>query len=244
MSNNEAKFLLDAYRPGGQDAGDAALAEALGQARADPALGRWFATEQAHAAAVAGKLREIAPPADLRDAVLAGCRATQRATPRSARFGALRWLGLAAGIVVLAGLTALFWPRPAANAAELTTFAFYDVQHGRHGGHGVPAEVLQAQLSEPATHLAAGLPVDFTHLRTSGCRTLRVAGRDVLEVCFTRNGAEFHCYIGRASDFGTAGGTTPVFAEKAGMSAAAWTQGAYRYVVVGAAGLKAVKRLL
>jgi len=42
MTNEEAKFLLSGYRPNGADAGDAALAEALAQARRDPALGAWW----------------------------------------------------------------------------------------------------------------------------------------------------------------------------------------------------------
>jgi hypothetical protein len=38
MDNREAKFVLSAYGPGGQDAGDARFAEALEQVRRDPML--------------------------------------------------------------------------------------------------------------------------------------------------------------------------------------------------------------
>ncbi|MDB6169002.1 MAG: hypothetical protein JWM88_1866, partial [Verrucomicrobia bacterium] len=77
MSNNEAKFTLGAYRPNGRDAGDAMFGEPLRQARTDPALGAWFERAQAHDAAMAAKLREIAPPAALREAILAGARASR-----------------------------------------------------------------------------------------------------------------------------------------------------------------------
>lgn len=247
MNNNEAKFVLDAYRPGGHDATDPAFAEALAQAKADPALAAWFAHEQAHAAGVAAKLRSIAPPPELRDAVLAGCRATERATPpaRARMWRPLPWMALAAAVVLLAAGTALFWPRAAAGADELTRFAFNDVRFGRHGGHGAPAAALVAELSAPTAHLMNGLPIDFVRLRHTGCRTLRVGGHDVLEVCFTRNGAEFHCYIAHAADFAPQPvGGPPELAQSADLSAAAWTRGAYRYVVVGAASLEAVRRLL
>ena len=59
MNNTEAKFILNAYRPNGRDAGDATFRAALDQAKSDPALGAWFAREQAHGIAVAAKLREI-----------------------------------------------------------------------------------------------------------------------------------------------------------------------------------------
>ena len=245
MSNDEGKFLLNAYRPNGRDAGDPAFASALAQAKADPSLGTWFAREQAHASVMSAKLRTIAPPAGLREAILAGGSATERVTARQRRWTPSVWFAIAASFVALASATLALWPKQDAQAAELTAFALNDVVHGKHGGHGEPAKALQANLSETDAHIASGMPVDFTALEKSGCRTLRVAGHDVLEVCFLRNGAEFHCYIGRAKDFPESGvddGMT--YIQRAGLAAAAWTKGAYRYVVVGDAGLDAVKRLL
>ncbi|HZL45889.1 MAG TPA: hypothetical protein VFC28_06650, partial [Opitutaceae bacterium] len=72
MNNEQARFLLRAYRPSGRDAGDPAFADALRQAQGDPALGTWFAGEQAFDAAVAAKMRALAPPAGLREAILTG----------------------------------------------------------------------------------------------------------------------------------------------------------------------------
>ena len=56
MNNTEAKFILNAYRPNGRDAGDPAMTAALAQAASDPALGAWFAREQTHGHAIAAKL--------------------------------------------------------------------------------------------------------------------------------------------------------------------------------------------
>jgi hypothetical protein len=246
MNNEEAKFLLNAYRPGGRDASEPAFGAALEQARNDPALGAWFAREQAHGLAMTAKLREIAPPAHLREAILAGARATKRPVPPSVRRNTTVWFAIAASVAILLAFGALRSLRhPTAAAGELTDFAFDDVVHGRHGGHGPAENALQTHLSAPTTRLSVDMPVNFAALESSGCRTLRVDGHDVLEVCFVRAGTEFHCYIARRDDFSR--GVTragPEFVERAGLAAAAWSDAGHRFVVVSNAGLDAVKRLL
>ncbi|MEO6875163.1 MAG: hypothetical protein ABI222_10115 [Opitutaceae bacterium] len=244
MSNNEAKFILGAYRANGRDADDATFGAALAQARSDPALGAWFARTRAHDAAMAAKLREIAPPVGLREAILAGARASR--APRKDRRFPTMWLALAASVAVLLAVTATFWPnRAAAEAAKFAAFAVTDTARGGHEGHGEAAGALQSMLANPATHLGAGLPMDFTALRTSGCRTLNFAGHDVLEVCFQREGAWFHCYIARAGDFpARAAGAPATFTSDPHFASASWSDAAYHFVVVSNAGVEAVKRLL
>ena len=93
MNNNEAKFILSAYRPGGRDAGDPGMATALAQAKSDPVLGAWFARERAHDAAVAWKLRAVVPPVGLRGrrrqwGAARGRAPAARAETRAARPGA------------------------------------------------------------------------------------------------------------------------------------------------------------
>jgi hypothetical protein len=248
MSNQEAKFILDAYRSNGRDAGDPAFASALEQAKNDPALAAWLAREQAHGAAMAAKLRAITPPPGLREAILAGGAATQRAAKgRPRRRGAmLQLMAIAAAIVVLAAVTALLWPRSSAGLDQLTAFAFDDVRHGVHGGHGAPTAALQTTLQNPAVRLSSALGVDFATLHNTGCRTLRVAGHDVLEICFVRNGAEFHCYIARVGDFARRDSLAdePSIEQAGALTAATWAKGAYRFVVVGSAGVEAVKGIL
>ena len=246
MSNNEAKFVLGAYRANGSDAEDTTFGAALAQARNDPALGAWFARAQAHDGAMAAKLREVAPPAGLREAILAGARAS-RAPVKERRFPTM-WFALAASVAVLLTATLALWPsRAAAGTAQLTAFAVDDTSHPeKHGSHGDAAGTLVTTLSQPSTRLSAGLPVDFAKLRTTGCRTLNFAGHDVLEVCFQRDGAWFHCYIVNNADFPSKVKDTPVmdFEQQAGYGSASWSDGVHRFVVVSNAGLDAVKRLL
>src|SRR6266487_2814662 len=77
MDNQEAKFILNAYRPGGQDASDPRFAGALEQARRDPILDRWFGESVAFDAAVSQKLRAVEAPADLRENILAGVKVSR-----------------------------------------------------------------------------------------------------------------------------------------------------------------------
>ena len=74
MTNEEAKFMLQGYRPNGSDADNQAFAEALAQAERDPQLRAWFEREQAFDAVVAEKLTELVPPAGLRGSILAGTK--------------------------------------------------------------------------------------------------------------------------------------------------------------------------
>jgi len=244
MNNNEAKFVLGAYRANGRDAGDPTFGAAVAQAKADPALGAWLARARAHDGAMAAKLNEIMPPAGLREAILAGARASR--APKVARRFPTMWFALAASVAVLLTATFALWPnRGAASTTQLTAFAREDTAHGTHGGHGEVEGSLQVMLSQPSNRLSAGVPVDFAALRATGCRTLNFAGHDVLEVCFQREGAWFHCYIVNAADFpAMAKDTAADFEQKAGFGSASWSDGVHRFVVVSNAGLDAVKRLL
>jgi hypothetical protein len=47
MNIEEAKLILSAYRPDGQDAGDPQFQEALELTKQNPDLARWFAEAQA-----------------------------------------------------------------------------------------------------------------------------------------------------------------------------------------------------
>ena len=104
MNNQQAKFILGAYRPDGRDATDAAFAEALAQTERDPELRQWLERQRAFDTAVVGRLRAVAPPVELKQAILAGVRASR---PRAAWWLAPRWLAAAAAMAVLAGVGAV-----------------------------------------------------------------------------------------------------------------------------------------
>ncbi|MBL9215060.1 MAG: hypothetical protein JNG83_06255 [Opitutaceae bacterium] len=246
MNNVEAKFILQAYRPNGADAGDATFGPALEQVRADPALREWLAHEQAFDAVLSAKLATVPVPAGLREAILAGARVTTPARPATGWWNQPAWLAAAACLAVLLAAGLAFWPRRAAAMETLAAQVAADAAHeAGHGGHGPGQNSLRAMLSDPSARLGGGLPVDFAALRDGGCRTLRLAGRDVLEVCFERNGVWYHCYIARRADFPQlAVSARPGFAERAGMSVASWADERHIYFIAGTAGRAAIERLL
>ena len=131
MKNEEAMFILNAYRPDGGDAGDATFCAALEQTRTDPVLGRWFAAQQAFDRAMCAKLGEVAPPAGLHEAILAGGKVSAASSvDQSARWRSPVWMALAASVaILLAGALAL-WPSRAAAATTLADFVLDDAGHG------------------------------------------------------------------------------------------------------------------
>lgn len=240
MDNQEAKFILRAYRPNGADAANSQFSEALEQSRRDPALGEWFEREQKLDRVVAEKLRAVAPPLGLRNTILTGARVS---SPSRSVWHQPTWMGLAAAAVIAVG-TALGWPRLQARveADKAAAWAMDDTLHGQHGGAGEAVAKLESFLGNSSTRLAgATLPVTPEQLRATGCRTIRFGGRDVAEICFVHAGTEYHLYVMTGAPRLPA---SPKILEQPGAAAAAWSDGHYGYILATAAGTSALKALL
>lgn len=254
MKNEEAKFILQAYRPNGADAADPGFGAALAQARQDPSLEKWFSAQQAFDRAVCTQLGSIAPPIGLREAILAGAKfdaasgaAGQVQTGRSAlRFGLPAWLGVAASLAILLAASLAVWPKSAEASPLLLDFALNDtLRMVHHGQHGREAAEFQSLLGSADRRLTAGVPLDFDQLRRLGCRVITFDDRPLLEVCFQRNGTWFHAYIARVSDFpNVAAKLRPTFRDEQNASAVAWADGEHIFVVASKAGREALQRLI
>lgn len=239
MNSTEAKFILQARRPDGADDAEPRFAEALDQARRDPALAAWLAREQAFDAAVTEKLRSTQPPAGLREAILAGAKASR---PPSF-WRRTRTLAMAASVAVALGLLAAAWPllRPAMTVDQLALGVMGEMSSDAHHREMPrPQGTLRARLADPSARLAAGLPMDFQQLKADGCRSLSVGGREVLEVCFQRGG-NFHIYVARREDF--QGEATPMFRESGTLASVAWADDRHAYVLVSNDGAAALRTL-
>ncbi len=81
MDKEQAKFILQSFRPDGADAADADFAEALQLAVEDRELGEWLADERATDAAFAAALCEVEIPEELRQHILAVMRGEKPADP-------------------------------------------------------------------------------------------------------------------------------------------------------------------
>ena len=102
ITNQSAKFVLNAYRPNGADAQDPVFRDALEQAARDPELAGWFKEQRSFDSLIAGKLAEFQPPAALYSTILAGI--ANRSPVR--RFAFRPLLALAA-VLVLSGMILL-----------------------------------------------------------------------------------------------------------------------------------------
>ncbi len=246
MNNDEAKFILRAYRPNGGDASDAMFGAALEQARQDPALARWLEGQQSFDRAVADKLRTIVPPADLRAAILAGAGVSQR-TARS-WWRQPRWLGLAASVLIIfaVGVTAVWTSRAQASDGDaLPVFATDYVAGGFFlKRHNANVDDLRAWLATQNAPLPKDLPEGFAQLRSLGCKTLDYRGKDVSLLCFGE-GKEYHLFVARRDDFPVMpASAVPQFLMRKGYSSAAWADDKNQYVVVTEDSLDALKKCL
>jgi len=196
MNPEQAKFILSSGRRDERHAADPLFAEALRAAERDPALAAWFERSCAHDREIAAKLATIEPPAGLREAILAGGRAS--ATRRKTRF--LR-ATLAAAAALAVGISVSRWSATA-NAAEPTDLAKFALADSSRGWVHSHADSVQNQferwLDEGGGRAGLPLPANLAQLQAlEGCRVIDVAGRDVFEICFQHEGRWLHLYATR-----------------------------------------------
>lgn len=234
MNNQEARFILGAYRPDGRDAGDPTFAEALVQAERDPELRAWLQRQRKLDTAVAGKLEEVAPPAGLREAILAGARVSQ---PRRRWWVNPVWLSAAATIALIAAVSITIGPSAGSPpVTDLTTFALTDIAdaHDEHVGFPPTLTGLQMRLSAAEAPLTTVFSeIDLNELRGRNCRSLLIAGREVFEICFLYDGTWYHLYAGRREDFGP-GPIDPrsMITSQGEFAATAWADSKHVYALV------------
>ncbi|HEX3626259.1 MAG TPA: hypothetical protein VH280_12615 [Verrucomicrobiae bacterium] len=126
MNSTQAKQILIIYRPGMTDADDPEIAEALSMVRNDPGLSHWFDQHCARQIALREKIRQIAPPAGLREQIISEYAARTKAALRREKI-------LAVGCVVaillsFAVLASVYLPRNHVAPPLPNTLANYQNQ--------------------------------------------------------------------------------------------------------------------
>ena len=245
MNNNEAKFILQAYRPGGEDASDPQFAEALQQVQRDPELANWFAQERSLDSAIIRKLKESPIPSHLKATILAGRKIIQ---PVHSWKRQAAW-AVAASLVLLLSLVAL-WTRTGREPGladyrgamarmlsskeytlDLTTADVRQIQQwlGTHNGHG--DFVLPAGLSGFPGH---------------GCLVLNWQGKRVSMICLrTQSNGIVHLFVIDRLDLrGAPPPGTRQFAAAGEWMTASWTQDDKTYLLTGRADRTALEKML
>src|SRR6266513_2684294 len=233
MDNREAKFILNAYRPGGQDADDPRFAEALEQARRDPVLERWFSESIAFDSTITKELCAIEVPVDLRESILAGVKVS-----RPLRSPLVRW-SIAAALISMAILGSLIWHNTrSAHLAGWQSQALdvvsslvrnessFDVQ-----SHN--ADELLAWLRANHAPTAQKLPHNLGKLESIGCKTFSWGGIPVSVICFMRPDGGLVHLVATAAPATTARASKmePRFVRRGEWTTATWREGDNVYMV-------------
>ena len=248
MDNEEAKFILRAYRRDGRDQRDPLFAEALEQARRDPALARWFEQEQRLDNAIANKMRSLVVPAGLKAAILAGGKASQ-----PARRTHWQLAPVAAIIFALCIIAGSLWG-PGRGGARINPLADYQTDM---------AAFLSGKfdLSFPSTDLTAVRgwfgenlnlkdydvpPAIAAQLPTMGCVVIDWHGKKAGLICFrTSDGKMVHLIVLRRADMPDAPNSrAPQYDERGEWQTATWSAGDKIYLVASQVDQAALKALL
>lgn len=240
MDNQEAKFILQSYRPSGQDSSDPTFAEALEQAKTDPTLRNWFKEQQAFDGAFAEHLNGLPVPTDLKKTILL----SNKITPirRRSKMGFL-WAAAAllAISVAIAGLLNLKQAPPhetgptfaefSKDTTGILTPAFLKLDRQDH-----KITALTSYLAEQNAPADIQLPPGLQGMPGLGCKVFTWKQQKVSLICFRQspNGA-VHLFVIENTDWsGEAPAEQPTFRQQGNWETASWQTHDKTYLLAGA----------
>ena len=238
MNNEEAKLILQAYRPGGRDAADPKFLEALAQAQRDPALHRWFTNEQSLDSRISAKLKRSGkPPAQLKSQLLA-----QRKIVRPATWWQKpAWPFAAAACLALVVTLAAVWLKPARETEfaqdrqEMADFAGNKLDRLDLASRDVKA--VRQWLDQKQSHGDFVLPAGLDGRPSLGCRLLDWKNRKVSLICFElENRQVAHLLVIDRAAFTDAPAESPAFDRVGDVATVSWSRGAKTYLVASKGG--------
>ncbi|HEV2452955.1 MAG TPA: hypothetical protein VGY98_01755 [Verrucomicrobiae bacterium] len=223
MNNQEAKLILQAYRPNGQDAADPFFAEALEQVRLDPELQKWLGEETVLNSRIQKRLETAIPiPAGLKSELLA-LRKTVSPTPWWLQPMKLAAIGLV--FAALGSLLLLIPQRTGQVASFRGTMARSSLQTQEHVvflSHDIASIQQWLQSKNMDSHF--DLPTLLQAGTPQGCRVVDWNGHQATMICFMVNGLHMDLFVmNRAGlpNFHETG--APQFASADGLMTAMWS---------------------
>jgi len=235
MNTQEAKFILQAYRPNGEDAADPQFTEALALAKLDPELAKWFAEQLAFDATASRALTEVKVPRHLRESILAGKRVIEPAL----WWKQPGWWAMAAAFVVVLGIAG-FWIKSNRDSARFASYqremiraAETTVNHAEFLANN--AASIQLWLSTNGVETNYVVPIGLRGVAGLGCRVVSWDGIKVSMICFPQQGTNHvDLFIAEKNDFnGSVPGAKPQFAAIGTNTIASWSQAGKVYLLFG-----------
>ncbi len=245
MNREEARFILHAYRPNGEDAHDPQFEEALALVRNDPELAHWFAREQALDAAIAGRIHSVSPPPDLTTQLLLA-RKVIRPKPWWRKPA---WIAAAASVALLISAASVLWLRRNGEtefASFRGTMIEASLDMRKHiDVMGLDAGELKQWLIENRGHPGFVLPPHLADKGIMGCKVLDWHGRRVTLLCLKFGGKHVDVFVINESDLPRVSlSAAPVFASERGMTTATWRREGKIYFLAGNIPESDLKQLL
>jgi hypothetical protein len=235
MNHDEAKLILQAYRPGGADAETPRFHEALAQARLDPELARWLANELDLDQRIGGKIRaSLVPPDSLKAALLA-----QRRIVRPPVWWRRPAWQLAAACLAALLVLGVYWSRSTGG------FPGYRSAMADFVGHRLDRlDLMSHDLAEVRRwlHQQGGqgellLPAGLERGTSLGCRLVDWQRHKVSLVCFDLgNDHVAHLLVIDRAALDDAPAESPVFRQIGDMATVGWSRGDKTYLVASQGG--------
>ena len=234
MNNHEAQFVLNAYRPNGQDAADPQFFDALAQARRDPTLQQWLTDSIAFDKAVTEKLRAVQAPNGLRETILAGGKVSRP----SGWMTPLHKLGIAAAILLFAIAGSVIYQTSKPRLAGWQTEALDVISSlvkgkSRFDFQSHDSAQVVAWLADNRAMSPTKIPDHLMGLQSLGCKTFSWNGNDVSVICFVSDGREVHLVMTKASAMvSRAREGEPQLVQRGKWATATWRSGEMVYMLV------------
>jgi hypothetical protein len=254
VNRDEAKIILQLYRPGTADAQDPQIAAALALAKSDPALARWLEEHCARQNAMREKFRQIEIPAGLKGQII-----SERAVfaKRNSRREKILIVAAVAAIVISLAVIASFYFPPGGNNSN--TLANYENQMAVIATSGYPMNFPTNDLTQIRAWLAQNVaPSDYTlpapleKTAATGCAIENWLGKNVSMICF-RTGkplppgqqADLWLFVvDRASMKGAPDAAMPQFAKVNQLVTATWAQDGKLYLLATEGDKQALRKFL
>lgn len=233
MKSQEARQLLEVYRPGGADARDPQFQEALKQAETDPALRGWFEEQRRFDAAFAEKLQGAAAPGSLKDSILVARKTVKLPLWHDRR---VRAAAIAAAITVLAIAGGMQATGKAQRFPEFRAELIDQAWDGQAHLDFESSDVQRIRLWL-AQHNASPdftLPQALRETRIVGCRVVEAEGRRVPMLCLADGFKHLHLFVVDEAQFaGLPPQGIPDFEKCRGWKTSSWQHAGRTYVLTG-----------